>query len=958
MEAKKMKAKRPKTACVVRKSQNNKYFDGISRKHRHVRQSMVMNSALLAFQHRISYPKQRLGYQMKKEREEVLDHQEDIDKTRLIFETVQNNGTDESDMNTFCFGWDALSEKNSNSSQQVWEQVADHLELSVFLKELLESKKSQVDTESIQKAFSLLQQFIDTVPEEIFQSTLTVIKQILLKSVYQSNGETYHSECKRLNAANKKLKEETKLLKMELAQNRENGKEKDPYVIVEAQLLAYDAKERFGVIIPFFENGFIELNSINLLRLCSIQTNRHNESFLSPFVKSLNKQELQIMMKSFFSEKTSIDHFGEMLNADPTLEKQVFVQCRSQARQIAFWESNQDAFADILWFSSELIQSVITTRPEISGKFFSHYNSWLTKNQAKKGTFENRTSLQNLVGTIIEKDDGFLEHALVNNRQVLRRTLENHPDLVSSIAASSSDVVGFILDASGDALAPLLMQRGKMLNELLQRFPDFLIEIANADRQVFINALEGDPKLVPYLCTIGASTMFQLVQLYSPILAQYIAKSQIAIIDVFDCSCESMDVVFTNHPRLLTTNITRLKILGLRNIHLYNESCTSQHIQTDPIPNSQGVTVSRSLNDIVGKRRVGKVCDWTEASVHDIIARLYQCKVTADIIDTKAGYPKEAFPEVIYDHFVELYPGDTARAKKELANFLTALRFYSNNSQIINWFSLVAGATNHHEPFNPQGIDFLLSVLCSLVPSNTIEECLVLNDGIAMIPIESALTNLESVLKLYWYNDDALESVRSKLTDLPVDRMNKNLFAGDIHEEKLWAKVPDGGGKYTSKYIYWENKEEKNRSFKNVVHDKLIIPKTDSQLASNILCLMKNMNISGENGGGQKCVPLVAVVHLLMREWLASEKIENEILVNLFIKSDTNGDGILDLGEFEAMVLVVDPYCDSRTISRMFKMTGEENDDGEHVISPCEFVSVMRQQRYCGQALAHLFDTS
>ena len=63
--------------------------------------------------------------------------------------------------------------------------------------------------------------------------------------------------------------------------------------------------------------------------------------------------------------------------------------------------------------------------------------------------------------------------------------------------------------------------------------------------------------------------------------------------------------------------------------------------------------------------------------------------------------------------------------------------------------------------------------------------------------------------------------------------------------------------------------------------------------------------------------------------WFKAEQTEVSELVTLFAQSDTNGDGILDFGEFKAMVAVVDPKCDERTVMRMFKMTGEETESGE-----------------------------
>ena len=90
--------------------------------------------------------------------------------------------------------------------------------------------------------------------------------------------------------------------------------------------------------------------------------------------------------------------------------------------------------------------------------------------------------------------------------------------------------------------------------------------------------------------------------------------------------------------------------------------------------------------------------------------------------------------------------------------------------------------------------------------------------------------------------------------------------------------------------------------------------------------------------------------------WFVAEQTEVSELVTLFEQSDTNGDGILDFGEWKEMVGVVDPKCDERTVMRMFKMTGEETESGEHVISPAEFVEVMRAHRYAGPFIANALE--
>lgn len=94
--------------------------------------------------------------------------------------------------------------------------------------------------------------------------------------------------------------------------------------------------------------------------------------------------------------------------------------------------------------------------------------------------------------------------------------------------------------------------------------------------------------------------------------------------------------------------------------------------------------------------------------------------------------------------------------------------------------------------------------------------------------------------------------------------------------------------------------------------------------------------------GSDVHIGLEDLLGIVMSAWFAVQDREREELVQLFHDSDENGDGVLSLDEFSAMVRSADPSNDDRTIMRMFRMCGEENEDGEILMDPLEFVSVMR----------------
>lgn len=66
----------------------------------------------------------------------------------------------------------------------------------------------------------------------------------------------------------------------------------------------------------------------------------------------------------------------------------------------------------------------------------------------------------------------------------------------------------------------------------------------------------------------------------------------------------------------------------------------------------------------------------------------------------------------------------------------------------------------------------------------------------------------------------------------------------------------------------------------------------------------------------------------------------------IFKNGDENGDGVLSLEEFTAMVKEIDPTSPQRTIIRMFNECGSENEQGDTIILPQRFVQVMKSQKY------------
>ena len=114
------------------------------------------------------------------------------------------------------------------------------------------------------------------------------------------------------------------------------------------------------------------------------------------------------------------------------------------------------------------------------------------------------------------------------------------------------------------------------------------------------------------------------------------------------------------------------------------------------------------------------------------------------------------------------------------------------------------------------------------------------------------------------------------------------------------------------------------------------------------------IQMSRSNGGA---MPLNDWLDLLVMTWLECGVNMEKDLKEIFVKHDTNGDGVLDLGEFRDMVnylLGADHPADERQVSRLFAEALEESEamrkDGEEavdedVMQPEAFVRVARKAR-------------
>ncbi|CAK9015173.1 Calmodulin [Durusdinium trenchii] len=715
-------------------------------------------------------------------------------------------------------------------------------------------------------------------------------------------------------------------------------------------------------------------------------------------LETLRPREILLMLESIFARPDARQLTEQFLDRNPTHEKMVLLESRSMTRIVSFWEVHWDRICDVLWMSTDLLDVMIEKRHDVIIKVLQKYSDWLGfGNRAKVIHEQHRVVLENLLSQVVARHARFLESAMLRNRQVLREVFESEgtgEELVASLASSSPSTLGTMLDHSKPVLGKVLRERSKLLSEVVRENPALLISLAQEDIDVFAKALATARGVVPALCHQLPVLIDAVVEAHPDDLAVCIASSPAAVASVLLHTPDNVlvhDVLGVNQE-LLCHNVERLDKLGLRNLELYQSQCCGKTVQTDPIQQApgNGNIVARPLAEIVGKRRKEKatVSTFELGELCDMIAQFYQEKVEADQIDDRAGHSREPFSEVIYDHFVREAQDDAAAAKKALGGFVASLKQYFEDSSMVHWFALMSGGVNP-EAFNTKAVDFFLSLLCAMIPVTDVEDCMLEEeDGVTVVPAENARDAVAAVASMYWYDEQDRAKLADKIRELDVFAVAPTKLSGERSEKKMWAKVDASLSSRPQENGLLELCPGANGArdkFQDVVSSKVIGQK--NRLADEVLGLIArppggshSQSLTPESDAGKgsdassaadqsrgallrrtmkkrrtiQCVSLLEVLDVVMDEWYCFEQAEVDTLVELFIQSDTNGDGVLSFDEFLAMVLIVDPYCDSRTVRRMFKMTGEENDEGEHIISPEEFVDVMRAHKYSGPALAHL----
>lgn len=1026
-------------------------------KVRGLRQNIALQSAVLAFKHRVKHPKGKPSYEMKRERLKTLNEQTPAHRTKVLepflrAESVQmqpngksvskpdnqnddNNSFLEEDRNTLAFGWDTISMNQSGGSAVVWDNVAKHLDMSVLLQEVYSAKPIELPhDDSTRKVLSLLKTLGDVIEDDLVAGALEVTGQILTSAVYTTDdsGEAHFSVSRRLAKENEALRAEVTALKAQVSQQDLLIEElqKNPHQSIssdsrhDARTAAIDAlqhtlarvipceEERTDIVLELFRAGHVPVDEFTVVAMFELLRPELIRDAIHLIVEDhCTAQDAASVVCSALRRPDGISVAKIALEKDQVLERVLILDARSLTRRISFWELHWDELCDMLWLSSELLSTIIQKRADLAGKFLKIYSVWLGTNDAAQVMYaRHRTVMEDILSQVVDFTPEFLETTLLRSRQSLRDILESPStgeDLLETMAESSAKIVGTIIDYSQSTLAQALESRSKLLGRITAGNPSWLVRFIEENLDVTARILCNHNFLLPSLCKSSPALIDGLVRLCTKDIAFHVAghgdSLASALAQAPDLIVE--DEVFKAYPNILLTNEPRLARLGLRNLAAYQGSCTPESIQTDPIQavNASGHARARSLMEIVGKRKA-RADAWTLKGLQHKIADILQEKVDADYIDDRAGHSREPLSEVVYDHFLSKEE-DVTSTKRTLAGFTASVRNYSPEDSFVHWFGVLTGAVEP-EKFNPQAESFFMTLLTSLVPNEDVGECVdTSSTGVTLLPLTQALDAVQNIAPMFWYDVQDREAVYDRIKELQRFSVEDSSMMGEKESNRLWAKLHSSDLEECKSKQSFIDTEELSESptiviphveinsnldtesdeinednpahstentkpsqsgsvgMRNIVQTKLLMP--NNRLATEVLSMMHGRQSATAQAAASlklrsfgvkvtECIALEAVINVVMKAWHAFELSEYDTLCEIFKSGDINGDGILDMDEWEVLVLVVDPQADPRTVRRMFKMTGEENEDGEHIITPNEFVEVMRAHRYTGPALAHL----
>lgn len=623
-----------------------------------------------------------------------------------------------------------------------------------------------------------------------------------------------------------------------------------------------------------------------------------------------------------------------LFERDPELERRCLLEQRPSRLQ-AFWERHSDALYSLLWTSSELVDNMMLRRPEVYGKVLQAYlHSVKTERGASRAWTLHRTVIQGILSGVARHDASFIHGLFLENvdavRSFLEKSVEKGQEVVRDLACTSRAMVDTTVTASPDLLASVLADRTAWLAEMAKENPVFLLNLGREHPDVFGSVFSLDHSVLPSIARMKPSILHPLAIHEPDALVACLQEEPSLIFSALALAAED-DVVggFQEQPDLLVHNGHLLDRLGLVNVEDYRSKCHDAEVQTMVIQSTAKSIKPQALVDMIGRKRLKNGTAGEHEDLLRLIANVYEAKVKCDLIDIKAGHPLDPLPEVLSDYISEHVKAKDIHLtpKRALVNVATTVRKFAGVDESVHWFGVMIGVVNP-DTFNPQSYTFFFSILNQLLPHDQYHACLQQMQNV-WLPLSKISQAVLDAMDSLWNDQDAKRTIFKQLNRLPRAEANRSdLRHGWCVSEVVRMAHPDGNGASASP----------SKSAASRVSLKAIAKKSMFQV-------LKEAKMSAHNPTVE-CVRMHEAMSLVMRCWAEADEAIVKRLIDLYTLADTNGDGILDIDEFKALVLMVDPTVQERTVRRLFKVTGKSVDGEAHEqsILPMDFVEVMRSQ--------------
>ena len=620
---------------------------------------------------------------------------------------------------------------------------------------------------------------------------------------------------------------------------------------------------------------------------------------------------------------------------------------------------------EILWLSVDAIPHLVSYRHDIVGKLLEVYhgevklihneNKGALTSMQKSNPLLDKTkgSLTKIFLLFSEHDPTLMETMVQRNRFLLRNLLENSDigrDILGMICTSSLSIIEKVITSGKGKLGYIFYKNLELFNDVLAQAPSLLLAVAEEYPLTMTHIFQHDPMILVNVCQKVPEILFSLIDCHPGTLISVLLQKPKVI---FDSLRQMSSANLVDHLKeaengdVLLNRQSVLDGCNLLNLSKYRrDESRSIGIQTIPIRTTKNTNqIVRTIPDIIGKKRLKS--SLTSSNVYSVeqllthMGEIYAQKITADIVDLKAGHEPEPLCETVVDYFSDM---DRVQSRKNLQHIFAAIRKYSSK-RIVYWFGVATGCINE-EYFNPRCAEILLFLINTLLPTECLEDAFGKQAESVVVPFSNLTAAILSAVDILWAEcEQQKKSEIMSYTDnlQKINLLKKYLF----RHRKAWVKLDESLqplGK-ASPAKQGEISQRKGQIDDETETKKKMLRKVIEK--TKVMHALKFINTATKKSEPRKsdeveCVFLHDGIDILLTNWLESEEAKVDSLVALYKEADTNGDGTLDFSEFQELVKQIYPNCDVRTIKRMFKHTGETTDTGEQSISPREFVEVIR----------------